>query len=102
MNNSERKKTIDDWGTGAITTIVATDAFGLGVDLIVRHVIMVGLPSSIQTLWQRGGRAGRDNKPANVTVYWSWADLQNLGWMTQGKDDGKIVAEVGAFEKMIR
>lgn len=61
--------------TGARRVLVATSAFGMGVDLPdVRLVVHAGAPPSLEAWWQQAGRAGRDGAPARAVLLWSPAD----------------------------
>ncbi len=59
--------------------LVATSAFGMGVDLPdIRLVVFVGAPTSLEAWWQQAGRAGRDGNPARAVLLWSAGDAVAL------------------------
>lgn len=67
------------WTTGKTRVIVATNAFGMGIDKAdVRFVIHWDIPDSIENYFQESGRAGRDNKPAYAVLLYSPSDKTRL------------------------
>ena len=67
------------WSTGKTRVIVATNAFGMGIDKAdVRFVVHWDIPDSIENYFQESGRAGRDNKPAYAVLLYSPSDKTRL------------------------
>ena len=74
-----RDKKQASWSSGKTRVIVATNAFGMGIDKAdVRFVIHWDIPDSIENYFQESGRAGRDNKPAYAVLLYSPADKTRL------------------------
>jgi len=69
MSKSLREQVQAKFANGDINIMVSTIAFGMGVDQIVRAVIIIGGSSSIEEYWQQIGRAGRDNLEAETIVF---------------------------------
>ena len=75
LSDTVRKKAQDDFSEGRVLTIVATNAFGMGVDKSnVRNVIHCDLPLTLEAYYQEAGRAGRDGKPSDCTILYDSAD----------------------------
>ncbi len=75
MSDEDRKMIQDAFMAGAVDVVVATVAFGMGINKPdVRYVLHVGMPNHLDLLHQEIGRAGRDGKPAECVVFWSEED----------------------------
>ena len=71
-----RNETQEKFFNGKIKTIVATNAFGMGIDKEdVRNVVHVDLPGTIEAYYQEAGRAGRDGKPSNCILLYHPSDI---------------------------
>lgn len=67
------------WMTGKIRVIVATNAFGMGIDKPdVRFVVHIDLPDTLEAYFQEAGRGGRDEKPAVAILLYDQFDLRQL------------------------
>lgn len=73
----EKIKKLETWKNGTTPTMVATSAFGMGIDLAtVAHVIHIQLPESLESYFQEAGRAGRDGNKATATILYNSYDKQ--------------------------
>jgi len=77
MNKDQRDKAQKAFQSGRCRVIVATVAFGMGIDKSnIRGIIHIGLPSSLEDYVQETGRAGRDGKPASCFAFFDMDDAR--------------------------
>ena len=85
LEREERQQTQERFMLGRVRIIVATVAFGMGVDKAnVRLVAHFSMPESLEAYAQEAGRAGRDGKPSRCVLLYAPADKANLSrWLRQ-------------------
>ncbi len=96
FRSAQRSTVQDEWIEGETRVIVATNAFGMGIDKPdVRFVIHVDLPASVESYYQEAGRGGRDGKPAYAVLLFQPPDANTQEALIEsGHPSGKDVRAV--------
>jgi len=85
-----RERTQNAYTGGKVPILVATNAFGMGMDQPdVRLVVHYQVPASLEAYYQEAGRAGRDNKPANCVLFYKNADVATQAFMISKESNFK-------------
>jgi len=89
MKREERTENQDMFTRGEVDVVVATIAFGMGIDKPdIRYVVHIGLPSTIEAYYQETGRAGRDGLPSVAWMLYSMQDvIRQQGFIDRSEAD---------------
>ena len=104
LSNQERIQTQDDFIYDRTDVIVATVAFGMGIDKSnVRFVIHYNMPKSIEGYYQEAGRAGRDGEKSDCILLFAQGDINTQKYLiTHSEDTSRIAANMALLSQMIK
>jgi ATP-dependent DNA helicase RecQ len=101
LSADERKSAQDDFIKENVETIVATVAFGMGIDKSnVRYVIHSGMPKSLENYQQEAGRAGRDGLEADCCLFYSMADYVTWQRIIEMNEAANAESAVASLQQM--
>ncbi|MEH7382313.1 DNA helicase RecQ [Bacillus sp. JJ1533] len=104
LSDEERKQAQEDFLFDTVNVMIATNAFGMGIDKSnVRYVIHYNLPKNIEAYYQEAGRAGRDGEKSDCYLLFASQDIQLQKFLIEQSttDEGKKEQEYHKLQQMI-
>lgn len=103
MPDAERRAGQEQFLNDEVTVMVATNAFGMGIDKSnIRYVVHYQLPKNMESYYQEAGRAGRDGLPSECIVLYAPQDVQTQRFLIdQAQDPSRIPGELVKLQGMV-